>query len=352
MISKTNNNNLSSYVNNESKVTIELNEVRNRLSKIENIHFALFLPTESKSFIYKIVEKIKSILNVEKKIGFIKGSNLFKSSVFLTDDICEKKVKDLNKITISKKQFHNFIIDYNNNNKSNSFNWFVNQYVKTKGDLLLATKVAHFLEANGRGINPLSLISESTCVSNFLPLFNLIITETNKEIKKEIFFNIIDGYFNKSKDIFDSNKNVNKLDFLLESNYIIEWSDKLKDAFKNIMKNMIDKNIDLNYFLKGVISFDLIDIKKCFNDFGTAEHYVEVLNKIINKHISDYPNQKVCRNNISYMINSEKNIDNFICQYLNKIEGDLYIGIDKEQYLVRTGQVLDVFRNFIELSEK
>lgn len=55
-----------------NKLIVDLNKTRNRINKIENINLSLFLSVENKSFIYKIVEKIKSIFNVEKKIDFIK----------------------------------------------------------------------------------------------------------------------------------------------------------------------------------------------------------------------------------------------------------------------------------------
>lgn len=350
MIFKINNNISPSYIDDENKVTAEFNEIENKLSRIENAHLSLFLPPKNKSFIYKIVEKIKSILNLEKKIGSINTAKSFKSPLFLTDDICNKKVRDLDEITISKKQLHDFIIDLNN--KSISFNWFVEQYVRTKGDLLLVTKVAHFLEDNRNRFNPLKLIAESACIPNCLPLFNLIITESTSKIKKEIFFDIINDYFDENKARFDANYQVKNVDFLLDNNYLVEWSDELKNAFKKIMGNMINKNIDLNFFLKGVVEFELIDVEKYFNHYGTAEHYVKVLNNTIEKYILDYPRKDVCDNIIKYIIDSKNDIEHFFYQYLNKIDGDLFIGINKEQYLIRVGQILDFFSASSELSEE
>lgn len=352
MIFKINSNVSPVYIDDKNKVTAEFNEIENKLSRIENAHLSLFLPPKNKSFIYKIVEKIKLILNVEKKIGSINAVKSYKSSLFLTDDICNKKIKDLDKITIGKKRLHSFIIDFNKENKSISFNWFVEQYVKTKGDLLLVSKIASFLENDKYSFNPLKIIINSTCVSNYITLFNSIITESTNKIKKDIFFNIIDDYFNKSKTNFEFNEKVKRLDFLLENSYLIEWSSELKNAFKNIMENMINRDFDLNPFLKGVVDFELIDVEKYFNHYEGAENYVEVLNNTIKKYILDYPNKEECNESIQHIINNKDYIGTFFEQYLNKVDGDLFMGVNKEKYLIRVAQVLDVFNEYSENSQK
>lgn len=352
MTLKVNNDISPSYLSVENKTNIEFDEIKNRLNKIENTHLSLFSASKHKGFVYKVIEKIKSILNIEKKIGSINKAGEFKSVLLLTDEIREKKVKDIDKVTVSKKQLHDFIIDYNRNNKSISFNWFVEQYVKTKGDLLLVSKITSFLENDKYNFNPLKIIANSACMSNYLPLFNLIITESTNKIKKDIFFDIVDDYFNKNKVNFESNEEVKRLGFLLENSYLVEWSDELKSAFKNIMENMINRDIDLNSFLKGVVDFELIDVKKYFNHYGTAENYVKILNNTIQKYILDYPRKEECNKIINYIIDNKENIDNFFEQYLNKVDGDLFMGVNKEQYLIRVGQVLDVFHTCSENSQK
>lgn len=278
---------------------------------------------------------------------------MFNLSKFLTDDIRRKKVKDLDKITISKKELHDFIIDYNDNNKLNSFNWFVGQYVKTKGDLLLVTKIAYFLEDNKCEFNPFNLIIESTRISNYLFLFNSLITEVNNEIKKKIFFDVIEDYFNKNKSDFESSLKVKQLDLFLENSYVIERSDELKQAFKNIMKNMINKNIDFNEFIKDLISIvveeveETKEVKKLqeyFNRYCSAEYYLEVLNDVINKYKLDGINREQFNKIMKHTNNIIKDINRYVCQHLNKINDDSYIGIDKEQYLIRVDQILDVFK--------
>lgn len=352
MVLKVNNDILPSYISIENKTNIRFDEIKNRLSKIENTHLSLFNSSKDKGLVYKIIEKIKSVLNIEKKIDSVNKAREFKSVLLLTDEIREKKLKDIDKITVSKKQLHDFIIDYHYNDKSISFNWFVEQYVKTKGDLLLVSKIASFLENDKYNFNPMRMIANSTCVSNYLSLFNLIITESTNKIKKDIFFDIIDDYFNKNKVNFESSEEVKRLGFLLKNSYLVEWSDKLKNAFKNIMNNMINKNIDINSFLKGVIDFELIDVKKYFNHYGTAENYVEVLNNTIQKYILDYPRKDECNKIIKYIIDNKKNIGNFFEQYLNKVDGDLFMGVNKEQYLIRIEQVLDVFHTYSQNSKK
>ncbi|MBI6529293.1 hypothetical protein JEP40_09215 [Proteus vulgaris] len=355
MISKINND-VSPSIYVENKTTVEFYSIRDRLNKIENTHLSLFLPTKNRGIIYQIIEKIKSIFNVEKKIGSIDTARKFNSAILLTDNIREKKVKDLDKITITKEQMYDFIIDYNRNNKSISFNWFVEQYVKTKGDLLLVTKIAYFLEEDKYKFNPLKLITNSSCISNCLPLFNLIITESTNNIKKEIFFNIINDYFDKNKTNFESNEEIKRIDFHLEDSYLFQWSDELKNAFKNIIGNMINKNIDLNSFLEGVIDFKLIDVENYFNHYGTAENYVKALNDTIQQYILNYPRKDECNDEcnkaINYLIDNKENINDFIELHLNNIKGDLFMGINKDQYLIRIGQILDVFNEFDENSEK
>lgn len=354
MVKSISNDTSFNYSCNE--FSVDLNKARNRINKIENINLSLFLSVEKKSFIYKIVEKIKSIFNVEKKIEFIKTKWMFNLSKFLTDDIRKKKVKDLDKITISKKELHDFIIDYNDNNKLNSFNWFVGQYVKTKDDLLLVTKIAYFLEDNKRKFNPFKLIIESKCISNYLFLFNSLITEVNNEIKKKIFFDIIEDYFDKNKSDFESSLKVKKLDLFLENSYVIERSDELKQAFKNIMKNMINKNIDFNEFIKDLIGIvveeiegveETKEVKKLqeyFNRYCAAEYYLKVLNDVINKYKLDCINHEQFNKIMKNTNNIIKDINSYIFQHLNKINDDSYIGIDKEQYLIRVDQILDVFK--------
>ncbi|WP_193016050.1 hypothetical protein [Proteus sp. FME41] len=345
-------NGVSSNVYIENKITVEFDAVKNRLNKIENTHLSLFLPTKNRGLVYKVIEKIKSIFNVEKKIGAINTVGKFKNAIILTDDIREKKVKDFDKITVTKKQLHDFIIDYHSNDKSISFNWFVEQYVKTKGDLLLVTKVAYFLESDKYKFNPLKLIANSVCLSSFPSLFNLIITETNNKIKKEILFDIIDDYFNENKASFESNEEVKRLDFYFENSYLIEWSDELKNAFKNIVGNMINRNIDLDSFLNGIVDFKLIDVEKYFNHYGTAENYVKTLSNTIQKYILDYPRKEECNKIINYIINNKESVNVFFESYLHKIDDDLFMGINKEQYLIRVGQILDFFNTYNENSEK
>ncbi|MCO4182318.1 hypothetical protein LG195_06465 [Proteus terrae] len=351
MILKLNNNSSSGvYVNN--KETSDLDMIKNRLDKIENTHFSLFLSYENKGLTHKIIEKIKFLFNIKKKIGSINIAGKFNHNILLTDDICEKKVKDIDKIKITKEQLHEFIVDYNKGGKSVSFNWFVEQYVKTKGDLLLVIKIASYLENNKYNLNPLKLISNSSCPSNFLSFFSLVIIESTNKVKKEIFSNIIDDYFNKNKTNLESNEEVKRADFLLKNSYIIEWSDELKSAFKNIMENMINRNVDLNIFLKGVDDFELIDVESYFNEYGSADNYVKNLYNTIQQYITDYPRKDECKEIINYIVDSKSKINDYFEKYLNKIDGDLFMGVNKEQYLIRIGQIIDFFDEYNKNSEK
>lgn len=348
MILKLNNNQSSGvYINN--KEASDLDMIKNRLDKIENTHFSLFLSCENKGFVHKVIEKIKFIFNVKKKIGSINIAGKLNHNILLTDDVCEKKVKDIDKIKITKEQLHEFIVDYNKGDKSVSFNWFVEQYVKTKGDLLLVIKTACFLKNNKDNFNLLKLISNSSCQLNILYLFNFLIMETNNKVKKEIFFNIIDDYFSGNKTSFESNEALKRADFLLKNNYLIKWSDELKSAFKNIIENMINRNVDLDFYLKGIDDFELIDVKKYFNKYGTADNYVKNLNDTIQQYIADYPEKDECKKIINYIVDSKSKINDLFEDYLNKIDDDLFM--DKEQYLIRLEQVIDFFDEYNKNSE-
>lgn len=338
------------YIHN--KAISDFYMIKNRLDKMENTHFSLFLSSENRGVAHKIVEKIKSIFNVKKKIGSINTAEKFNHTISLTDDIRERKIKDIDKVTVTKKQLHNFIVDYNKGDKSISFNWFAEQYVKTKGDLLLVIKVASYLENNKYNLNPLKLISNSSCPSNFLSFFSLVIIESTNKVKKEIFSNIIDDYFNKNKTNLESNEKVKRADFLLKNSYIIEWSDELKSAFKNIMENMINRNVDLNLFLKGVDDFELIDVENYFNKYGSADNYVKNLYNTIQQYITDYPRKDECKKIINYIVDSKSKINDYFEKYLNKIDGDLFMGVNKEQYLIRIGQIIDFFDEYNKNSEK
>lgn len=93
-------------------------------------------------------------------------------------------------------------------------------------------------------------------------------------------------------------------------------------------------------------------MEKYFNHYGAAENYVEVLNNTIKKYILDYPNKEECNESIQHIINNKDYIGTFFEQYLNKVDGDLFMGVNKEQYLIRVGQVLDVFNEYSENSQK
>ncbi|MCE9840422.1 hypothetical protein LZ636_12100, partial [Proteus terrae] len=110
-----------------------------------------------------------------------------------------------------------------------------------------------------------------------------------------------------------------------------------------------NRNIDLDFFLKGIDDFELIDVKEYFNKYGTADNYVKNLNDTIQQYIADYPEKDECKKIINYIVDSKSKINDLCEDYLNKIKDDLFM--DKEQYLIRLEQVIDFFDEYNKNSE-